>query len=78
MTRLSIEMCVTELKNIPVGSLFIKINDVQHNIPPTICTKTGETRDGNSATFTFGISTGFSIHISGDTLVIPFCGDHSG
>lgn len=78
MTRTPVAVQATQLKHIPVGSLFIDIKDIDRcSYPPVVCIKTDCNRKG-FASFKFGISSNHSILTSDDTLVIPLCGDYSG
>jgi hypothetical protein len=75
MTRTSIVVPVTELKDIPVGSLFIELKDAEYSShPPVIGIKTGDD-EGGLASFKFGLSSDHQIWTSGHALVIPLCGD---
>ena len=78
MYRKPVAVPVTQLKHIPVGSLFIELRDAELNsYPPVVCIKTEG--DGKGfASFKFGLNSDHSIMTSDDTLVIPLCGDYNG
>lgn len=78
MNRTPIGVLLTKLSDIPVNSLFLTLSDVEFNShPPVVCVKTEDDGTGG-VLFKFGLNRDHLILISGETLVIPLCGDYNG
>ncbi len=77
MGRGQITVLAAKLRDIPIGGLFIHVDEASHSShPPVICIKTDDSASNDLPSFKFGLNSDHSILTSGDTLVIPLCGDY--